>query len=173
VACREGHVDVVQFLLNQHIDLTKQDVYNRTPLHYAVYHHHIDIVNLLLSKNINCNIKDCDDKTPIMYVAPGPRGHQQLFELLLPFSDINAKSQGITLLYKAVQQNYFLGVRYLLKHGADPYVTCITNQCQRKMSHYYYFTPLNLAVINQYDSFEDQVNNYNIITILSRYMNYC
>src|SRR5204862_335799 len=89
----------------------------------------------LLEQGEQCQLCDNKDQTTIIYVSPWLKRHQKLFELLLPYSDINIKVKNITMLYQCVQHNYFLGVNYLLSHGADPYITCLTTQSPLKISN--------------------------------------
>merc|ERR1711925_27281 len=53
VACQNGYLDVVEFFLDDGLDINHLDVDNKTPLSYALINKHHAIVNLLLSKGGN------------------------------------------------------------------------------------------------------------------------
>merc|ERR1711925_32351 len=50
VACQNGFLDVVEFFLDDGLDMNHLDSDNRTPLFYALENNHHDVVNLLISK---------------------------------------------------------------------------------------------------------------------------
>merc|ERR1712034_264001 len=50
VACQNGYLDVVEFFLDDGLDINHLDKDNKTPLFYALENNHHDVVNLLISK---------------------------------------------------------------------------------------------------------------------------
>jgi len=50
VACQNGYLNVVQFFLDDGLDINHLDSDNKTPLFYALTNKHHDIANLLISK---------------------------------------------------------------------------------------------------------------------------
>ena len=50
VACQNGYLDVVEFFLDDGLDINHLDSDDRTPLFYALTHKHHDVVKLLISK---------------------------------------------------------------------------------------------------------------------------
>merc|ERR1712034_244116 len=50
IACQNGFLDVVEFFLDEGLDIHHLDSDNKTPLFYALTNKHIDVVNLLISK---------------------------------------------------------------------------------------------------------------------------
>jgi len=50
VACQNGYLDVVEFFLDDGLDINHSDNYNKTPLFYALTNKHHEIANLLISK---------------------------------------------------------------------------------------------------------------------------
>merc|ERR1712034_165826 len=50
VACQNGYLDVVEFFLDDGLDINHLDKDNKTPLFYALENKHHDVVNLLISK---------------------------------------------------------------------------------------------------------------------------
>jgi len=53
VACQNGYLNVVQFFLDDGLDINHLDSDNKTPLFYAHTNGHHEIVNLLISKGAN------------------------------------------------------------------------------------------------------------------------
>jgi len=50
VACQNGYLDVVEFFLDDGLDINHLDKYNKTPLFYALTNNYQDVANLLTSK---------------------------------------------------------------------------------------------------------------------------
>merc|ERR1712034_89589 len=50
VACQNGYLDVVEFFLDDGLDINHLDSDNKTPLFYASTNKHHDVANLLISK---------------------------------------------------------------------------------------------------------------------------
>ena len=167
-ACQYGYINIVSMLIKKLVYLNCQDDKKRTPLHYAVDNYHINIVKLLLQQNVHCHIYDINYITPLMIVSPGTHGHLLLFDMLLPYSDINFKSQNKTLLYHYVEQNDFLGVQFMLQKGADPYIPCLHDN--HGVCYKYYVTPLKCALLKTYNLFDDVIKQFKIIKLLQKYM---
>lgn len=174
IACKNENINILKFLLTKNIDINFFDYkYHNTPLHYAVKSMNVEIITLLLLNKANVNMYDKNNMTPLYYVCPGKNGNQYIFELLLKYGgDINIKYNNKTLLYEMVYYNDYLAVTYLLSLDANPYITSqINNTNQPKMSEYYYETPLNLAVRQEFKNYDDNLKNIKIIKILSEKMN--
>jgi ankyrin repeat protein len=56
VACQNGYIDVVEFFLDDGLDINHLDSDNKTPLFYALTNKHHDIANLLISKGAQNDI---------------------------------------------------------------------------------------------------------------------
>ena len=86
-ACRKGHKDVVQLLMNcqdNNIELNTRDNYGNTVFHLACFNGHKDVVQLLLNcsaKNIDLNTQDNDGHTAFMLACFN--GHKDVVQLLL------------------------------------------------------------------------------------------
>ena len=50
VACQNGYLDVVEFFLDDGLDINHLDIDNKTPLFYAITNKHYNVVNLLISQ---------------------------------------------------------------------------------------------------------------------------
>lgn len=57
-ACEYGHPNVVEFLLNQNVQLDANLVHGQSGLHWAAYGGHLEIVDLLLNAKAPLNVKD-------------------------------------------------------------------------------------------------------------------
>jgi len=168
VAARHGYHSLIPMLLEWGVMLNAQDLANKTALHYAVEGYHIDTIQQLLKQRCNMHLYDMHGYIPLHYVAPGPRGHKQLFELLLQHgSDINTKCRDkkyrdATLLSIAVQQKRVAAVQYLLTWKASPFVPSLC--LDFKKSNYsiafekYYETPLSFMMNHcNHDNDDDDV----------------
>lgn len=167
VATKYQHYHIVDYLLSQKLN---HHYINTTPLHLAVKNHDMSLITKL-SKVININALDVDGYAAIYYVAPGKKGNVQMFEWLLKHgADINIKYDDKTLLYYAVNENQYLAVSYLLTLGANPYTPCKMNIS----GHVYierYELCIQLAIKKQYSSLNQQISNFRIIILLSKYEN--
>ncbi|XP_074645482.1 ankyrin repeat domain-containing protein 16-like isoform X2 [Tubulanus polymorphus] len=83
IACREGHSEIVSFLLEQDEDLWKSVSKNgRTPLHTAALHGCADVVRLLLTRcRFDIDVADSCGNTPLMDAARG--GHISVLRILV------------------------------------------------------------------------------------------
>ena len=171
IAAKHGHLEIVKYLLKQDLHMAYHDD-KQTPLHYAIRNHHYDVVKLLVnSGKIDINLKDDCGYTVLHYVGPGKNGNVDMFEYLVNHgADINFKYRGKTLLYDAVVENRDETVKYLLSKGANPYIGCGKSDSKNRIHTQHYELCLNIAVNKKYHTIADQVSNYRIIIILSKYM---
>lgn len=141
---------------------------NKTPLHYAVENRNRELIEILLKNKANPNIVDYFKKSALHYVAPGPDGHQKIFEMLLKAgANIDSKDdEGKTLLFRAVKKNNPQEVSYLLSLGANPLAmvdddpeSTVSDKC---------LMPYELAVMasDDYTKKKDKKKNSEIIRLL-------
>ncbi|GAX27536.1 hypothetical protein FisN_13Hu381 [Fistulifera solaris] len=82
MACRFGHLHVVEFLVNQHrVVLNVFDVCKKTPLHVASDQGHAGIVAFLLQAGASQDMCNSQGETPL--VAACSKGHLSVVKLLL------------------------------------------------------------------------------------------
>ena len=80
-ACREGHLNVCELLINEGADINLEDKYGQTCVFYAIRQGHYDIVNYLLKHGLNVNKIDKKKQTPVSYAEK--IGQTKIMELLL------------------------------------------------------------------------------------------
>jgi len=68
-AARNGHLEIVQYLVGQGASVSSTDAAGATPLHAAVESGNLEIVRLLVSKGASVNAKDSSGETPLHYAA--------------------------------------------------------------------------------------------------------
>lgn len=85
--------NVLQYLIKNNVKVNQLDIFERTPLHYAVSKGYEKIVELLLDSNALVDIRDSESNTPIRIAI---------------------------LKSSACNNSHYNIIRLLLKHGADP-----------------------------------------------------
>ncbi|XP_015483642.1 ankyrin repeat domain-containing protein 26-like isoform X6 [Parus major] len=149
LACANGHVDVVMYLVENKCKLNLFDNDNRTPLMKAVQCQQEKCVAILLERGADPNLADADGNTALhLAVLPG---NTTVAGLLLEHNaNIDAQNkEGFTPLILAVSEHHEEVVEFLLKKGADVHAR---DQCER--------TPLMTAASG---------GELNLIKVLLRY----
>ncbi|KAK7871421.1 hypothetical protein R5R35_006121 [Gryllus longicercus] len=119
IAAMNGQTCTVQILLKYGASVSKKDIFNRQPIHYALCSRNIEIPELLLKRRADPNARDQNGKTPLLMAA---RADTQLTELLLEHgADVNAKDDDQwTALHHAIQKRHHQNMKLLLDRKADP-----------------------------------------------------
>jgi ankyrin repeat protein len=80
-AARNGHTDVVEYLLDQGAKVDAKGVFGGTGLHWAAMHGHLDTVRFLVSRGASLSIRDHRfGGTPAAWAGEG--GHEDIAKLL-------------------------------------------------------------------------------------------
>ena len=64
-AANNGHLSVVEYLVNQKADINAKNKYEETPLHYAAEKGHLRVVEYLVNQKADINAKNKQGKTPL------------------------------------------------------------------------------------------------------------
>ena len=121
-AAENGHIRIVELLLDRGADLEAIDVDGDTPLMCAAIGGHSDIFKMLLSRGADADILNINENGVLHYAAMG--GSVEILNLSLDRGlDINAQNAqnqgGATPLFAAVYGNKQEVVKFLLEKGAD------------------------------------------------------
>jgi ankyrin repeat protein len=123
IAAWNGHVDVVELLLERGADVSTTDSFEWTALHCAVHMNRFDIAKILIAKGADVSAKPAE--TPLM-VAAGFIGRnspcqKEMFQLLMDSgAGVNDKGyQGMTPLHLAARACHTVAVECLLENGAN------------------------------------------------------
>ncbi|XP_035280259.1 ankyrin repeat domain-containing protein 26 isoform X2 [Anguilla anguilla] len=119
IACANGHVEIVQFLVESKAKLNLCDNQNRSPLMKAVQCQQERCVVTLLEHNADPNLVDINGNTALHLAALIP-SISMAVQLLEHEANVNAQNKdGCTPLTLAVTENHVEMAEFLLKEGAD------------------------------------------------------
>jgi ankyrin repeat protein len=124
IACRNGHVDVVRFLLTKRPDLSFRAFAGATPLHWAYFSGSCEVVDLLLAAGADPRLRDsslnCTARSfgVITAVNWGFLFHVKKLLGLDP-ELLNIVDGNRNPLHEAAAGGHAEIVRYLLGEGAD------------------------------------------------------
>jgi len=116
---RYGHLNVVEYLVNQNADIDSKNDGLCAPLHFAAGGGCLSVVEYLVNQKADINAKDKNDSTPLHYAAFN--GHLSVVEYLVNHkAEMNPKAGKIgTPLHVAAEKGHHSVVEYLLHQGAD------------------------------------------------------
>ncbi|XP_046547545.1 serine/threonine-protein phosphatase 6 regulatory ankyrin repeat subunit A-like, partial [Haliotis rubra] len=121
VACIEGHVDMVKYVLSQKVaDINSHGQYGGTPVMVAAKRGHIDVFDLLVREGANVSLVD-DNRDNILHVAC-IGGHVDMVKYVLSqnVADINSQGQyGGTPVMVVAEMGHREVFDVLVKEGAD------------------------------------------------------
>ncbi|KAK7869893.1 hypothetical protein R5R35_013692 [Gryllus longicercus] len=119
IAAENGHTKTVQILLKCGADVTKKDVFNRQPIHFAFSGRQIEIAKLLLEKKADPNAVDEVGETPLMKAARA--GDARFTELLLEHgADVSRRDENHwTALHYAYKWRHHHITKILLESKAS------------------------------------------------------
>jgi len=128
-AARYGHLSVVEYLVNQKVDINAKDNYDNTPLHFAAqgiceYYHggSLSVVEFLVNRKADINAKNRDGWTPLHWAAEND--HLSVVKYLVnKNAEINANTNDYdTPLDLAIDKHYHSGIiTFLRSKGGSSY----------------------------------------------------
>ncbi|XP_075283988.1 ankyrin repeat domain-containing protein 26-like isoform X6 [Opisthocomus hoazin] len=128
LACANGHVDVVTYLVESKCKLNLYDSDNRSPLMKAVQCQQEECVAILLEHGADPNLADADGNTAL-HLAVLSHNTTVAGLLLEHNADIDAQNkEGYTPLILSISEHHEEMVEFLLKKGADVHAR---DQCER------------------------------------------
>ncbi|XP_072482725.1 ankyrin repeat domain-containing protein 2 isoform X2 [Notamacropus eugenii] len=118
-ASLEGHMEILQKLLDSGANVDFQDRLDCTAIHWACRGGHLEVVKLLQSHGADINVRDKLLSTPLHVAAR--TGRIDIVEYFLSMGvDVNSKDrEGDSALHDAVRLNRYKIIKMLLLHGAD------------------------------------------------------
>ncbi|CAD5123429.1 DgyrCDS11779 [Dimorphilus gyrociliatus] len=121
-ASQEGHLQLVEFLLNASANVHHETSTGDTALTYACENGHTAVAQLLVSRNAKLEHESEGGRTPLMKAARS--GHLSTVEFLVKEgADVNRSTSNNdhTVLSLACAGGHVDVVQFLLSHGADPH----------------------------------------------------
>ena len=149
IASLNGHLEVVECLLEEGVDIDAQADDSATALYCASQNGHKAIVFALLNYGANHNIMTKNFITPLMIASQN--GHHEIIDLLWKYGvEVNDIGPfGDTALHMACIGNHIKAVETLLSLGADPYI-----------ANKFGFTPVYYATDEILTIIEDAISRY-------------
>lgn len=107
IACEQGNVFLVNYLLKHKNILDTQNYYGETPIFNAIKYNHIDIVKLLMENNFRINIKNYLGNTAFLYACK--HGRKKIIKTMIK-KDISIDEQNdvgrTSLMYLIINKDY-------------------------------------------------------------------
>ena len=121
-ACKNGHLEIVEWHLKHDFDVNSRDSSNNTALHHAAANGQLVIVKKLLENGALLDLANTSHFTPLHLASLN--GHTQVLrELLKQNVDVNLETKhGENALDFAARNGHLDAVKELLKSGAEAYI---------------------------------------------------
>ena len=120
-ASSNGHLEMVQYLVENGADVNAKNIQNETPVHFASVRDNLPIVNILIRNFANVNAEGFDANTPVHYAAY--YGRSDVLQALINTgrAQINKKTSACneSSLHQAASGGNVSCVKILLENGAD------------------------------------------------------
>jgi len=119
LASYAGHINIVQFLIDEGAKVNAHTDNGISALWIASYEGYLDIVKFLVTQGADLNVKENNGATALM--ASSQTGHLSVLHFLVSQgADVNAHANnGITALWIASSQGHIDIVKFLVTQGAD------------------------------------------------------
>ncbi|XP_030853851.1 histone-lysine N-methyltransferase EHMT2 isoform X2 [Strongylocentrotus purpuratus] len=122
-AASKGHLDILCLLLQSGANIDAVDANLATPVHAAADSSNLSCVQYLVTCGANVNHKD-DEGSTVLHIST-KSGNMDMLGYLLTLNKIDLNLQdngGWTPVIWGADYKNAVSVRYLLEHGADPFV---------------------------------------------------
>jgi len=118
IACQEGHIAIVKYLVDHGANLNREDYDGWTPLYFACKKEYIIIVKYLVDHGANINKENSKDGNPLSIACQV--GNMTIVKYLVEHgANINRETNdGKTPLYFAFQRGQKDIIEYLVNRGA-------------------------------------------------------
>ncbi|KAG8552345.1 hypothetical protein GDO81_004482 [Engystomops pustulosus] len=118
-ACSEGHLAIVEKLIDAGADLEFRDMLESSAIHWTCRGGSVEVLKLLLNKGAKINAKDKLLSTPL-HVAVRTGQYDCAEHLIACEADLNAKDlEGDTPMHDGVRLNRYKMMRLLILYGAN------------------------------------------------------
>ena len=118
VTSQHGHLEIVNFLIDDGAAVNAVEIDSRSALHFATIHGHLSIVRFLLENNADLNLRKRFRLTPLHIVTQDLKQTDLVHILLDPGADIEAPDdRGDTTLGWAIVFGSGVTAQELLRQG--------------------------------------------------------
>ena len=117
-ACKNGHLEVVRFLIENNANINAKSNKGFTPLIHACIKGHLEIAKLLIDNHADINIKDSFLFTALVWAYRNR--HFEIAKLLIDAgADVNVKYDDRSILMNACREKFFDFAKLLAENGAN------------------------------------------------------
>jgi len=124
LACDNGHLDVVAYLINENADITLMNGIDMTPLHMAVRNGHGEVVRYICERNLPISERILNDVLTVagMSVYSNDIIYKMIYDYRIRVVSPSPKESGNPneLLLLSAEKGDLENVMKALKEGADP-----------------------------------------------------
>ncbi|XP_065580525.1 uncharacterized protein LOC136040244 [Artemia franciscana] len=138
LSAARGHLELVNFFLQNRADVNARTDRDITPLHLAALNGHLDVVKALIQMGADVNAAVIEGCTPLHYATK--KGHEHIVDILIEYrTNIDAVDKGYNKspLHYAAEDGHDKIVSALLRNNANANIATVDG-----------LTPLHLAVLS-------------------------
>jgi len=136
-ACKNNHINIVEFLINEGIDVNIATKQGLTASHSAAESGNLDILNILIDNSANVVVKANDSYSPLLLAVQNKR-YEIINRLLEVSNEIDRVSFGMTFFFSDLEmvQLFLKHKRYNLTNGV---INVLTQFCCNVLVFKYLF----------------------------------